>query len=244
MSVLSLPLFHDETTAVAKLESIIWPNGPVCVHCGETGRIGRLNGKSTKLGTWKCYTCKKKFSATVGTVFESSHIPVHQWLQAVYLICISKKGFSNHQMMRTMDVQYKTAWFMTHRIKEAMTEGDRRTIGSLGGEGSTVEADETWVGGKAANRAYGPIPPKQAVAALVERGGSLRFFHVPHVTAANLAPIIARHAHLNSTFMTDESSVYSQAGTWFKDHQAVNHSIKEYVRDEAIPTRSKVRSPS
>lgn len=233
MSILSTPFFHDEPTAVAKLESIIWPNGPVCVHCGEKNRVGRLNGKSTKIGTLKCYACKKKFSATVGTVFEDSHVLVHQWLQAVYLICSSKKGFSSHQMMRTMDVQYKTAWFMTHRIREAMTEGDWRAIGPLGGQGQTVEADETWVGGKAANRAYGPIPPKQAVAALVERGGRLRMFHVPHVTASNLAPIIARHAHPDSTFMSDESNVYAQAGTWFKDHQTVNHSIKEYVRDEA-----------
>jgi transposase-like protein len=132
MSILSTPFFHDEPPAVAKLETIIWPNGPVCVHCGEANRIGRLNGKSTKIGTLKCYACKKKFSATVGTVFEDSHVPVHQWLQAVYLICSSKKGFSSHQMMRTMDVQYKTAWFMTHRIREAMTEGDWRTIGPLG----------------------------------------------------------------------------------------------------------------
>jgi transposase-like protein len=160
MSVLSAPFFHDEPAAVAKLESIIWPNGPVCVHCGDANRIGRLNGKSTKTGTLKCYACRKKFSATVGTVFEDSHVPVHQWLQGVYLICSSKKGFSSHQMMRTMDVQYKTAWFMTHRIREAMKESGWREAGPLGGEGATIEADETYMGGKAANRAFGPIPPE------------------------------------------------------------------------------------
>ena len=233
MSVLSLPIFHHEPAAVAKLESIIWPNGPVCVHCGASDRIGRLNGKTTRIGALKCYACRKKFHATVGTVFEDSHIPVHQWLQAVYLLCSSKKGLSSHQLRRTMEVQYKTAWFMTHRIRKAMTEGDWRTIGKLGGEGQTVEADEPWVGGKAANRAYGPIPPKHAVAAFVERGGRLRMFHVPNVTANNLAPLIARHAHPDSRFMTDEFNVYSHAGTWFKSHDTVNHSIKEYVRDEA-----------
>lgn len=233
MSVFSLPFFTDEAAAIAKLEGIIWPTGPVCVHCGDNKRIGRLNGKSTKQGALKCYACQKKFHATVGTVFEDSHVPLTYWMQAVYLMVSSKKGFSSHQLMRALDVQYKTAWFMTHRIREAMTEPGWREAGPLGGEGQTVEADETWVGGKAANRAYGPIPPKHAVAALVERGGRLRMFHVPNVTASNLAPIIARHAHPDSRFMTDESNVYSHAGTWFKDHQTVNHSIKEYVRDEA-----------
>ena len=153
MSVLTVPFFHDEPAAVARLESIIWRDGPVCVHCGEAGRIGRLNGKSTKAGTLKCYACRKKFSATVGTVFEDSHIPVHQWLQAVYLICSGKKRFSSHQLMRTMDVQYKTAWFRSHLIREAMKEGDSRFIGPPRGAGTTVEADETYVVGKVANRA-------------------------------------------------------------------------------------------
>ena len=122
MSVFSLPLFTDEPAAIAKLESIIWPNGPVCVHCSDNKRIGRLNGKSTKLGALKCYACQKKFHATVGTVFEDSHVPLTYWMQAVYLLVSSKKGFSSHQLMRALDVQYKTAWFMTHRIREAMNE--------------------------------------------------------------------------------------------------------------------------
>jgi transposase-like protein len=171
MSVFSLPLFTDKTAAIEKLESIIWPNGPVCVHCGVAGRVGRLNGKSTKIGALKCYACRKKFHVTVGAVFEDSHVPLTYWMQAANLLVSSNKGFSSHQLMRALDVQYKTAWFMTHRTTEAMTEGEWRTIGKLGGEGQTVEADETWVGGNAANRAYGPIPPKHAVAALVERGG-------------------------------------------------------------------------
>jgi transposase-like protein len=234
MSVLSIPYFHDEALAVEKLESLVWPNGPVCPKCGEKNRIGRLNGTSTKIGTRKCYACRKKFTVTVGTVFEDSHIPVHQWLQVVHLMCASKKGISSHQLMRIMEVQYKTAWFMTHRIREAMKEGSWQAIGPLGGEGYTIEADETYVGGKAANRAFGPIPPKQAVMALVERGGRVRSFHVPNVTANNLAPIIARHTHEDSQFMTDESNVYTHPGRWFVSHQTVNHSEKEYVRGDAF----------
>jgi transposase-like protein len=231
MSAFTAPFFHDEVAAYEFLESELWPNGPVCPKCGGQERITPV--KSARVGLYRCGPCKRQFTVKVGTVFESSHVPLTYWMQAVYLLCASKKGFSSHQVMRALNVQYKTAWFMTHRIREAMTEGDWRTTGKLGGEGQTVEADETWVGGKAANRAYGPVPSKQAVAALVERGGRLRMFHVPHVTASNLAPIIARHAHPDSTFMSDESNVYAQAGTWFKDHQTVNHSIKEYVRDEA-----------
>src|SRR5450631_2552150 len=132
-----------------------------------------------------------------------------------------------------MGITLKSAWFMSHRIREAMKEPGWREAGRLGGEGMTVEADETWVGGKAANRAYGPIPPKHAVAALVERGGRLRMFHVPHVTANNLAPIIARHAHRDSRFMTDESNVYAHTAKWFAEYQTVNHGQKEYVRGEA-----------
>jgi transposase-like protein len=206
MSVLSIPYFHDETKAVEKLENLVWPNGPICVHCGEANRIGRLKGKSTKIGTLKCYACRKKFTVTVGTVFEDSHIPVHQWLQVVHLMCSSKKGISSHQIMRIMEVQYKTAWFMTHRIREAMKELPGPHAVKLGGGGSTIEGDETFVGGKAANRAYGPVPPKQAVASLVERGGRVRSFHVPEVTAKNLYPIIARHAHVDSRFMTDQGT--------------------------------------
>jgi transposase-like protein len=232
-SVLDKPYFQNEAEAYAKLESIVWPNGPVCVHCGEGARIGLLKGKATRPGIYKCYACRKQFRVTVDTVFEASHIPLRDWLKTVYLVVSSKKGVSSNQLHRTMGITLKSAWFMSHRIREAMNEPGWREAGKLGGEGQTVEADETWIGGKAANRAYGPIPPKHAVAALVERGGRLRMFHVPNVTANNLAPLIARHAHQDSRFMTDESNVYSHAGTWFKSHDTVNHSIKEYVRDEA-----------
>lgn len=234
MSVLSAPHFHDEALAIEKLESLVWPNGPVCPKCGETNRIGRLNGKSTKIGTCKCYACRKKFSVTVGTVFEDSHIPVHQWLQVVHLMCSSKKGISSHQLMRIMEVQYKTAWFMSHRIREAMKEAPWPQSGDLGGGGWTIEGDETYIGGKAHNRAYGPIPPKQAVVSLVERGGRVRSFHVPNVTANNLAVIVARHTHEDSRFMTDESNIYLGMSHWFASHETVNHSAKEYVRGDVF----------
>lgn len=229
MSALSAPYFHNEDAAYDFLESFLWPNGPVCPNCGGQDRI--TQSKGGRVGLYRCGPCKKKFTIKVGTVLESSHIPLTQWLQAIYLMVSSKKGFSSHQMMRTMDIQYKSAWFMTHRIREAMKEPGWREAGQLGGKGMTVEADETWVGGKAANRAYDPIPPKQAVAALVERNGRVRSFHVPNVTANNLAPLIARHTHADSRFMTDESNVYSHAGRWFASHETVNHSAKEYVRD-------------
>jgi transposase-like protein len=186
-----------------------------------------------RVGLYRCGPCKKKFTIKVGTILESSHIPMTQWLQAIYFMVSSKKGFSSHQMMRAMDIQYKSAWFLTHRIREAMKEQEWREAGPLGGGGMTVEADETYMGGKAHNRAFGPIPHKSPVVSLVERNGRIRSLHVPNVTANNLAPLIARHAHPHSRFMTDKSNVYSHAGTWFKGHETVNHSIKEYVRDDA-----------
>ncbi len=230
MSALSIPYLHDEAAAYEMLEAELWPNGPVCPKCGGQDRITVSRGG--RAGLYRCGPCKRKFTIKVGTVFEDSHVPLTYWLQAAYLMMSSKKGFSSHQLMRALGVQYKTAWFMTHRLREAMKEPGWREAGPLGGEGMTVEADETWVGGKAANRAYGPIPPKHAVAALVERGGRVRMFHVARVTSANLSPIIARHVHADSRFMTDESNVYAHAGRWFKSHETVNHSEQEYVRDE------------
>jgi len=184
MSTLSAPYFHDDALAHEELERRLWLTGPSCPKCGGQDRI--TVSKGGRVGLYRCGPCKRQFTVKVGTVFESSHVALNVWLQAVHLMTSSKKGISSHQMMRLLDVTYKTAWFMSHRIREAMTEGDWRTIGKLGGEGQTVEADETWVGGKAANRAYGPIPLKQAVAALVERGGRLRMFHVPNVRASQV----------------------------------------------------------
>jgi len=230
-SVLDRPYFRDEAAAYAKLESIVWPDGPICAHCGEMGRIGKLKGKATRPGLYKCYACRKQFRVTVDTVFESSHIPVHQWLQAVFLMVSSKKGVSSNQVHRTMGVTLKTGWFMTMRIREAMK--GRPFTPPLGGGGKTIEADESYVGPKGANRAYKPVAEKQIVMSLVERGGRVRSFHVPNVTASTLEPIIVRHVHRDSRFMTDEAHVYRGVGADFQSHQTVAHSAKEYVRGDA-----------
>ncbi len=208
-SELTAQHFHNEAAAFAYVEAKLWPHGAACPKCGVIGQAGRLQGRASRPGLWKCYACRKQFTVRIGSVFESSHAPMHIWLQAFYLMCSSKKGISTRQLQRTFGGSMKTAWFLGHRIREAMKDGTSPFPPKLGGGGMTIEADETYIGGKAHNRAYGPIPPKQAVASLVERGGKVRSFHVPNVTANNLYPIIARHTHTDSRFMTDDTSVYT-----------------------------------
>jgi transposase-like protein len=145
-SVLNQPFFQDEEAAHSKLESFVWPNGPVCPHCGSTDRMRRMHGAAHRPGLYKCYTCRTQSRVTVGTVFESSHIKLHVWLQAVYLMCSSKNGISSNQLARTLNLTVKSAWFMAHRIREAMTNGT--ALPPLGGEGATVEIDETFIGTK------------------------------------------------------------------------------------------------
>jgi transposase-like protein len=234
-SVLTEPYFQDEQAAFDRLEAIIWANGIVCPHCGTIGRAGALNGVSGKtgkpaLGRKKCYACRKQFTVRVGTVFESSHVPLHIWFQAAFLMASSKKGVSSNQLHRTLGVTLKTAWFMSHRLREAMRV---LKIDPIGGAGKFVEADETFVGGKARNRAYREPPPKEAVMALVERGGRVASFHVPNVTAATLKPIIAEALSTDSHFRTDESGVYWEIGEQFASHRTVVHSANEYVRGDA-----------
>ena len=224
---------HHEEAAFAHVEARLWPDGPVCRHCGGTERIGKLKGKTTRPGLYKCYACKKPFTVRMGTIFESSHVPLHIWLQVIYLMNSSKKGFATRQIQRSLQCSMKTAWFLGHRIRECMKAPDWKFSEPMGGEGETIEADETWIGGKAENRAFAPIPPKVAVMSLVQRDGSARSFVIPRVTATNLAPIIARHVHEDSRFMTDESNVYAHPGRWFASHETVNHSIKEYARGDA-----------
>jgi transposase-like protein len=233
-SELSALHFHNEDAAFAYVEAKLWPNGPVCHHCGATERIGKLNGKATRSGLYKCYACRKQFTVRMGTIFESSHAPMHIWLQAFYMMASSRQGIATRQLQRTFGVSMKTAWFLGHRIRKAMEEGPNFFSGPMGGEGEIIEADETYIGGKAENRAFAPIPRKYAVVSLVQRGGGVRSFHVPNVTAANLYPIIAKHTHEDSRFMTDEAWVYTAIGRTFADHQTVNHKAKEYVRDDAF----------
>lgn len=181
--------FANEEAAIAYVESRLWPDGPTCPHCGVIGNATRSKGKTTRPGLRNCRSCRKPFTVKVGTVFESSHVPLHIWLQTIYLFCSSKKGFATRQLQRTLGCSMKTAWFLGHRVREAMRDLGMPEVGPLGGQNQVVEADETYVGGKAANR-KGKIPPKSIMLSLVQRGGKVRSFHLPDVTAETLKPVI------------------------------------------------------
>jgi transposase-like protein len=232
---LSAVHFHSEEAAYEFAEARLWPYGPVCPHCGATKEhVGKLNGKTNRVGLYKCYACRKPFTVKIGTVFESSHVPMRVWLQAIYLLCSSKKGISTRQLQRTFQCGLKTAWFLGHRVRQAMTVLnllDSGPIGGdrLGGENRVVEADETFVGGKARNR-KGKIPPKTPVLSLVERDGRVRSFRVPDVTAQSLKPIIVSHVNKATYLMTDDAPVYTAFAREFAGHGTVNHSAEEYVR--------------
>lgn len=223
------PIYSDEDKAREHLEAIMWPQGPVCPRCGVTGnRVTKLEGKSTRPGVYKCKDCRKPFSVTVGTVFERSKIALTKWVLAAHLFAASKKGLSAKQLERMLGVTYETAWFMAHRLREAMDA--KGNSGPIGGANKVVEADETFVGGKAKNKAFGPPPKKMAVFTLVEREGEARSFHVANVTAKTLRPIMTKHASRKSALMTDDAPVYPKIGEEFATHHAVNHSADEYVR--------------
>jgi transposase-like protein len=229
-SHLSAAHFHSEEAAYEFAEARLWPNGPVCPHCGATKEhAGRLRGKTNRVGLYKCYACRKPFTVKINSVFESSHVPMRVWLQAIYLFCSSKKGISTRQLQRTFNCGLKTAWFLGMRVREAMRELGIAATGPLGGDNQVVESDETFVGGKAANR-KGKVPPKAILLSLVERDGRVRSFHVPNVTAQSLRPIIVENVHKASFLMTDDSPVYPGIGREFAGHGTVNPSIEEYVR--------------
>jgi transposase-like protein len=213
------------------LEAIRWPNGPVCPHCGSCEKPYELKGKAHRPGLWKCSDCREQFSVTVGTVFERSKIPLSKWLTATYLICSSKKGISSHQLHRTLGVTYKTAWFMTHRIREAMRD---ITTDQLGGEGTSgiVEADETYFGRTRGMGKGAHLKQKQKVVALVERKGRVRAFHVPTVTAETLKPILHGQIDKAARLMTDSAGVYKKMGKHFASHEVVDHAAKEYARGD------------
>lgn len=221
------PIYSDANKAREHLEALHWPTGPVCPHCGncDGSRITKLAGKSTRPGVHKCKDCVKPFTVTVGTIFEDSKIPLNKWLLAFRLLNGGKKGMSAHELHRSLGITYKSAWFMAHRIREAMSGDD----GPLGGPNEVVEADETYVGGKAKNRATRKPAAKKAVVALVTRDGHARSFHVANVNAKTLRPLIVTNVDRASHLMTDEAMVYTGVGREFAGHSVVNHSTKEYV---------------
>ena len=232
--VLTAPHFHNEEAAFAYVEAHLWPKGPVCPHCGncDDKRIGRLTGKSSRPGLRKCYACRKTFTVRIGSIFEDSHFPLHLWLQAIQLITASKKGISTRQIQRTFNCSMKTAWFLTHRIREIMKpEGD--TPSPLGGEGKIIEADVTYVGRKPFKKARrGGGSNMNPVFSLIERDGRVRSVHMPDVRAHNLGAALENHASPKSDFMTDEAAAFVEIGWNFASHQSVNHSKDEYVRYE------------
>jgi len=222
------PTFHDDDAACAYLETVLWPQGPVCPRCGIIGdRITKLQGKSTRPGVYKCKDCRKPFSVTVGTVMERSHIPLLKWVLAGQLMALSKKSMSALQLSRMMDLSYEAAWFLFHRLREAAIDMDPSP---LGGDNLVVEADETYIGGKARNKAFGPPPKKEAVLTVVERDGEARSKHIANVTAKALRETIVTKVSRKSYLMTDEAMIYTRLGREFSGHGTVNHSADEYVR--------------
>jgi transposase-like protein len=228
-SVISDKHFHNEAAAYAFVEARVWPNGPVCPHCGGVDRISKMGGKSTRIGAYKCYQCRKPFTVKVGTVFEASHVPMRHWLQAMFLMSSSKKGISSNQLHRTLGCTLKTAWFISHRIREAM-----RVTGvvPMGGNGKIVESDETYFGMLEGQKKpkKGGTGHKNIVLTLVERGGSARSFHIDSTSIADIAPILRDNISKESGLMTDEARHYMEVGREFDSHGAVNHGAEEYVR--------------
>jgi transposase-like protein len=230
-SALSAKHFHDEAAAYAYVESRVWPEGPTCPHCGGVERIGLMGGKSTRIGLYKCYQCRKPFTVKIGTIFEASHVALHIWLQAMYLIAGSKKGISSNQLHRSLGVTLKTAWFMSHRIREAMREGSLAPFGQGGG---AVEVDETYIGRrKGAGNPKGGHAHKMAVLALVDRDtGKCRMFNVENGAGRLIQPIVLDNLAREARLMTDEATMYRSIGREFAEHSSVNHQRKEYARGD------------
>jgi transposase-like protein len=253
MSVLSRPYFHDEAAAFEHVESILWPQGPVCPKCGNCDKHYKLNGVRTKPskknpngverhGLYKCAACRSQFTVRMGTIFEESHLPLHKWLQAIHLICSSKKGISANQLHRVLEVTLKTAWFLGHRIREAMRSDD---FTPMGGAGQTVEVDETFIGrlsgmpknpSSGGNQSY-----KNTVLTLVERGGRARSFHIDSTTVARIVPIVRANIAKESALMTDEARFYQRVGKEFASHDRVEHSAKEYGRTETNANGERIK---
>jgi transposase-like protein len=239
----SAPIFHDETAARAWFEKTRWPDGPICPKCGSAKHY-----PTKKAGVYRCAapTCRKDFTVMTGTIMERSHVKLSQWAIAFHLAASSKKGFSAHQLHRHLGCQYNTAWFVFHRVREAMRRGGL-DLPPLGGEGKIVEADETYYGripeakrpkfttrGRPfSNNPHSPgAHKKHAIMALVERGGSVRSFHIPGAFLEDVVKIVRNNVARESRLQTDESRLYSKVGQEFAAHETLNHSIKEYARGD------------
>ncbi|WP_299321419.1 IS1595 family transposase [Parasphingopyxis sp.] len=222
------PIFKDAEKAREHLEAINWPHGPVCPHCGETKNVTRLKGKSHRPGLIQCNTCTKNFTVTVGTVFERSKVPLNKWLLATYLLSSSKKGMSAKQIERMLGVTYKTAWFMCHRIREAMRDTNTTPMGSGGG---AVEADETFIGKEPGKKTKSGYFHKMKVLSLVDRDtGRSKSMVVDSLKAPDIAPIVFENVSREAKLMTDEASHYQAIGFQYANHESVNHSKGEYGR--------------
>ncbi|MTD94107.1 IS1595 family transposase [Hyphomicrobium sp. xq] len=248
MSILTKSHFHDEAAAFVELETILWADGPVCPHCGGMDRVYTLKGVRSKPskknpegverhGLKKCGHCRKQFTVRVGTIFEDSHAPLHKWFQAIHLLCSSKKGISSHQLHRILEVQYNTAWFMAHRIREAMRVGGLKP--PMGGDSGIIEVDETIYGrtsthpkGRARGRGFYNAIHKNVVLSLVERGGTVRSFHVEGSTISQVIPVVNENIAKEASVMTDSAPIYTNRLGDFASHDRVDHSKEEYVRYE------------
>lgn len=245
MCDINAPFFTDEDKAREYLETQRWADGRPCPHCGVLDKNYPVKPQKQKSkdnkerkGIYHCNACDKQFTVTVGTVFERSKVPLHKWLMATYLMSSSKKGISAKQIERTLGVTYKTAWFMCHRIREAMREGTTglwSDPGKMGGNGSVIEADETYIGRRRSRKGeklpsgYGR---KEKVITLVERGGRARSTHVPAINAGTIRTVLLKEIHPNTKIYTDDARYYVQTKKFFKAHEAVNHTLKEYVRGD------------
>lgn len=233
------PIFQDADLAREHLEATRWPHGAVCPHCGSVGEATKLQGRAARPGVWQCNACREQFTVTVGTVFEKSKVPLNKWLLATYLMSSSKKGVSAHQLHRTLGVTYKTAWFMAHRIREAMTPSDNAP---MGGGGTPVEVDETFIG-KNGNvpRSRQTWQHKNRVLSLVDRStGRARSFVVADFKMDTLAPILLTNISREAVLMTDEARHYITVGREFSAHGTVNHGADEYVSraDKTVHTNT------
>jgi transposase-like protein len=234
MSALSAPHFHNEAAAYAYVEARLWPQGPICPHCGGVERIGKMGGASTRIGAYKCYQCRKPFTVKVGTIFEASHVPMRLWLQAMYLLAGSKKGISSNQLHRILGVTLKTAWFMSHRIREAMREGALTPFGTGGGD---VEVDETFIGREPLEPLqHGSPAHKMKVLSLIDRDtGRARSIVMDHLNSKQVGTVLAENMAAEARLITDEANFYTRPGKSFAAHGTVNHRRAEYV-SEVDPT--------